>query len=157
MDQIFDLFGDPVPRNWNRRGRPGHVRTQENRNKVSMLLAFGWNNERIARALRISMPTLLKYYFVELDFRAEQRDRMDAWLAFSLAKQVDAGNVAAMKEFRKVVEKNDLMLYGQANPPPAKDPKLGKKEQAELAALNPDRGSALGDLIAQRQGAGRPN
>jgi len=48
----FDLFGDPVSEYRPKGGRPQHLATQENRNKVSMLVAFGWNNERIARALR---------------------------------------------------------------------------------------------------------
>lgn len=159
MAEILDLFGDPVRANMGGRGRPAHLRTQENRNKVSLLLAFGWNNERIARALRIDEKTLRKHYFLELAFRDEQRDRMDASLADRLWRQVESGNVTAMKEFRKLVEKNDLMLYGQTAPPPAKDRdhKLGKKEQANLAAQNPDRGSRMGDLIAQRQGGGRPN
>jgi len=159
MDEIFDLFGDPVRANFGGRGRPAHLRTQENRNKVSMLLALGWSNARIANALRISEPTLTKHYFQELAFRAEQRDRMDASLSMHLWKQVEGGNVAAMKEFRKLVEKNDLMLYGQAMPPASKDSdqKLGKKQQAQLAAQNPDRASTLGELIAHRQGEGLPN
>jgi hypothetical protein len=105
MDQIFDLFGDPVPENWGKRGRPAHIATLENRNKVAMLLAFGWNNERIVRALQITAPTLRKNYFRELKFRDEQRDRMDASLAMHLWKQVEGGNVAAMKEFRALVER----------------------------------------------------
>jgi hypothetical protein len=42
MVEIFDIFGDPMPANWGQRGRPQHVPTQQNRNKVSMLLALGW-------------------------------------------------------------------------------------------------------------------
>jgi hypothetical protein len=156
VDPIFDLFGDPVPKNWNGRGRPGHVRTQENRNKVSMLLAFGWNDDRIARALRISVPTLKRYYFLELNFRDEQRDRLDAALASNLWKQVEAGSVSAMKEFQKLLERNDLMLYGQAASKPqpgdkSAEQKLGKKEAADFAARNPDASTPLGELMMRRQ------
>ena len=68
-----------------------------------------------------------------------------------------AGNVAAGKEFRDLLKENDLMLYGQTvqpqKPPLApKEPKLGKKEQALLAAQQPDIGSTLGELMARRQG-----
>lgn len=160
MDQIFDMFGDLVSANYGRRGRPQHVATQENRNKVNMLLAFGWNNERIAKALSITPPTLRKNYFRELKFRDEARDRLDARLAVLLWSQVESGNVAAMKEFRKLVEHNDLMLYGQKIAPEqkAKEPKLGKKEQMLVAAREPDTGTTLGDLMARRQGGGsRPN
>lgn len=150
----------PVPENWGKRGRPAHIATLENRNKVAMLLAFGWNNERIARALQITAPTLRKNYFRELKFRDEQRDRMDASLAMHLWKQVEGGNVAAMKEFRALVERNDLTLYGQAARPQAahkpKEPKLGKKEQMLADAQHPDTASTLGELMAERAGE-RPN
>jgi len=159
MAQVFDLFGDPVPDNWGGRGRPQHIPTQDNRNKVSMLLAFGWANERIAAALAITLPTLRKHYFSQLKFRAEQRDRMDAALSLRLWQEAMAGNVAAMKEFRALVEKNDLMLYGQplVPTPKPKQPKLGKKEAAIAAAQTPDTGTTLGELMALRQGTNRPN
>jgi hypothetical protein len=156
MSGIFDLFGDPVPEGWGRRGRPQHIATQENRNKCSMLLALGWNNERIARALGITAPTLRKNYFRELKFRDEARDRLDARIAVLLWNQFETGSVAAGKEFRKLVERNDLMIYGQTAPPEAKAekaPKLGKKEQALADALEPDTGTTLGELMARRQGA----
>jgi hypothetical protein len=155
MTQTFDLFGDLVPEGWGKRGRPQHIATLENRNKVNMLLAFGWNNERIARALGITAPTLRKNYFRELKFREEARDRLDSSLAMKCWEQVQAGNVGAMREFARLLERNDLMTYGQRSRPQAaptkKEPKLGKKEAAELAAQQPDRSTTLGDLMAQRQ------
>lgn len=165
MEQILDLFGEPVPANWGMRGRPEHVASQQNRNRVSMLVALGWSNKRIAAALFVTLPTLRKHYFSELKFRAVARDRLDASLATKLWDLFLAGNVAAGKEFRKLVERNDLMLYGQNAPPeqsdkPTKEPKLGKKEQALADAQQPDRASTLGELMAQRQqprADGRPN
>ena len=143
MGQIFDLFGDPVPDNWGGRGRPQHIATHENCNKVNMLLAFGWNNERISKALGITPPTLRKNYFRELKFREEKRDKIDARLAMLLWEQCAAGNVAAMKEFRKLQERNDLMgaqedfnSYRKREPTADDAPKLGKKEQQALAAAN---------------------
>lgn len=154
MSEIFDLFGDPVPSNWGERGRPEHIATQQNRNKVSMLVAFGWSNKRIAAALFVTLPTLRKHYFSELKFRAVARDRLEAGLAMRLMEQVNLGNVGAIKEFNKLLERNDLMLYGQtARPQPpakAKAPKLGKKEAALQAAQHPDPGSTLGELMARR-------
>lgn len=155
MTEILDLFGDPLPANWGMRGRPEHVASQQNRNKVSMLVALGWSNERIAAALFVTIPTLRKHYFSELKFRAVARDRLDASLAMKLWDQVQSGNVGAMKEFQKFVERNDLMLYGQTARPvvekPAKEPKLGKKAEAERAAHQPDVGSPMGELMARRQ------
>jgi hypothetical protein len=150
-----DLFGDPVPENWGGRGRPQHIATQENRNKVLMLLALGWNNERIAQALGITAPTVRKSYKVELKFRDEQRDRLNAALAMKLWDGVQDGNVTAIREFQAFLEKNDLMNYGQTSKPEqVKEPKLGKKDAALVAARQPDIGTPLGMLMAQRQQGG---
>ncbi|TPM41554.1 hypothetical protein [Mesorhizobium sp. B2-3-4] len=153
MAEIFDLFGEPVPANWGERGRPQHIASQQNRNRVSMLVAMGWSNARIAAALFVTLPTLRKHYFSELKFRDVARDRLNATMATKLWELFMSGNVAAGKEFRDFVEKNDLMLYGQTERPAAKlkAVKLGKKEEAALAAHQPDRGNRLGDLMARRQ------
>jgi len=151
MTQTFDLFGDPVPENWGKRVRPPHVATQENRNKVSMLLAFGWSNDRIARAIHLDPKSLRKHYFPELRFRDEARDRLDASYAMMLWRQVEAGNVSAIREFRDLLEHNDLMAVGgQRREPDRKPPKLGKKEQAVVDAREPDTTTPLGRLMAQR-------
>lgn len=155
MSENLDLLGDPIPEGWGKRGRPAHLVTVDNRRKVVVLLAFGWNNERIAKALSITPPTLRKNYFRELRFRGEARDRVEAGLAMQLWDLAKDGNVAAAKEFRKVMERNDMMNYGQlpASPEkPAKPPKLGKKEEALRAAQEPDEGTPLGELMAHRQG-----
>ena len=134
----LDLFGDPIPDNWGGRGRPSHIPTLENRNRVVMLLALGWNNERIAAALDITPPTLRKSYKRELKFRDEQRDRLNAALAMRLWAGVQEGNVSAIREFQAFLEKNDLMTYGQTSRPEVvKEPKLGKKEAALVAARHP--------------------
>lgn len=155
MARVLDLFGDPVSANYGGRGRPCHVPTQQNRNRVSMLVGLGWSNERVAGAMLITLPTLRKHYFSELQQRAVARDRLDARLAMKLWEQVEAGNVGAMREFRKLQEDNDLMLFGQKRPQVEKtnEPaeKLGKKEAAVLAAQHPDPGTPLGELMMRRQ------
>jgi hypothetical protein len=157
MSKTLDLFGDRVPAHWGVRGRPQHIPTQENRNRVNALLACGWSNKRIAQTLRCDLKTLRKHYFPELKFREVARDRLMAMMIMKVLEQVKDGNIAAVKELRKMLEQNDLMLYGQ-NAPPEKEPKLGKKEAAALAAQNPDAGTPLGELMAQRQqGDRRPN
>lgn len=156
MSEVFDLFGDPVPANWGERGRPEHVATQQNRNRVSLLVALGWSNARIAAALFVTQPTLRKHYFSELKFRDVARDRLVAQLGVKLLDGVNAGNVSAIREFQKYLERNDLMLYGQTRQPQKqekaeKPEKLGKKAAALAAAHNPDAGTPLGDLMARRQ------
>ena len=159
MTEISDLYGEPLPANWGKRGRPEHVATQENRSKVSMLVALGWSNKRIAAALLVATPTLRKHYYSELKFRDVARDRLNAGVAMKLWDLVLAGNVSGIREFQKFVERNDPMPYGQAGQPgtrakgrAAKEPKLGKKEEAMAAAQQPDTGTPLGELMARRQG-----
>jgi hypothetical protein len=157
--EVFDLFGDPVPANFGGRGRPSHIPTQENRNRVNMLLAAGWSNERIAAALRVTMPTLRKHYFSELKYRDVARDRLDATLLMKAWDGVQKGNVSAIRMFGHLLEQNDLMNFGQTRKPradeaqakPEKAPKLGKKEAALAAAHQPDVGTPLGELMARRQ------
>jgi len=159
VTENFDLFGDPVPANRGGRGRPAHVPTQENRNRVNMLLAAGWSNERIAATLRITLPTLKKHYFSELKFREVARDRLDAAMLMAAYEGVGKGRLGP---FLKLLERNDLMNFGQtskpvaapaekAEPAPEKAPKLGKKEAALLAAHQPDAGTTLGELMMRRQ------
>lgn len=158
MAEIFDLFGDPVPANWGERGRPEHVATQQNRNRVSLLVALGWSNARIAAALYITQPTLRKHYFSELKFRDVARDRLVAHLGVKLLEGVNEGSIAAIREFQKYIERNDLMLYGQTRPlqkseKTVKPEKLGKKAAALAAAQQPDAGTPLGELMMRRQQA----
>lgn len=141
MTEVFDLFGDPVPQSRGR-GRPPYLPTQLARDKVTMLLAFGWSNERIANAMVISLPTLRRAFGRELKIRMIQRDRLDARVAEKLMDGVNAGNVGAIKEFRKLLERNDQMTAEQnfhnrykAEPKPAAvEEKLGKKAQRQRNA-----------------------
>lgn len=156
MGQNFDLFGDPIPDNWGRRGRPQHIPTAENINKISMGVALGWNNERIANALDITLPTLRKHYFSLIKrLRDTARDRLDLAYAMKLWAQVQEGNVGAMRLWKDFADRNDAMVghnafyagqRAQAEEQP-KAPKLGKKEEqalaAESAGENTDWGSDL--------------
>ncbi len=142
MDGIFDLFGDPVPANWGQRGRPEHVASQQNRNRVSMLVAMGWSNARIASAMLITLPTLRKHYFSELKFRAVARDRLNANLATKLWARFMDGNVAAGKEFRKILEVNDRMevehAMGSTIPDKPQQERVGKKQLEQRRAVDAD-------------------
>lgn len=148
MSEIFDLFGDPVPANWGQRGRPEHIPTQQNRNRVSMLVALGWSNPRIAAAMFVTLPTLRKHYFSELKYREVARDRLNANLATKLWSLFMDGNVGAAREFRKFMEVNDRMeLERSMGAPPADNrptERVGKKQlDARLAA------DADADLMAE--------
>jgi hypothetical protein len=153
MGQIFDLFGDPVPENRGKRGRPEHIPTLENRNKVNMLLALGWGNERIANALNITAPTLRKHYSSELRFRDCARDRLEAKTAMTFWGQFMGGNTGAGREFVRLVERND-MAFGRRSPAAALGPgqaakpeKLGKKELLNQEAQTAHEGTAWSALL----------
>lgn len=142
---IFDLFGNPVPFGRGKRGRPEHVATIENRNKVSILLAAGWSNERIASSLAITLPTLRKHYFSELKAREAMRDRLEARRLELAWRTAEAGNVGAMKEFGRLLEKNDRMEIerelsqsGKNNAPVETAPRVGKKAMDAQRALDAD-------------------
>lgn len=152
LEPRFDLFGDPVPANWGKRGRPQHVPTDVNRSKVSMFLALGWSNERIAAALFVTLPTLRKHYFSELKFRAVARDRLEGAIAMKLWAGVQDGNVGAIREFRRLLERNDLMIPTPRGSEAKAPAPVGKKEAARQAAAEPDPETPLGELMARRQG-----
>jgi len=148
MDANFDLLGDPIPENWGKRGRPPHIPTQENRNKIRVLLGMGWTDRRIAQALRITKATLRKHYFAELRARDEARPALEAAHVVMVYRAAAGGNVGAMKELGRLLEKMDL-----ARPAPparaqaAKPEKLGKKEQLARDALTAHERTSWGELL----------
>lgn len=96
------------------RGRPPHVPTEENVNKVKLLMALHWTAERIANALGISQPTLRRHYLSVLKVRALARDALEARRAELLWQQVEKGNVGAMKQFGQMVEAADRKAMARA-------------------------------------------
>lgn len=135
FDPAFDLLGDPIPPNWGKRGRPPHIATAENRNKIMLLLAQGWTDARIAGALGITVPTLKKHYFSLLKIRDTARDRVEAIGLLRLWKLGQEGNVAAMKEFFRRHDASGMAEYDDRVTRRAED--LGKKEQLRREAANP--------------------
>lgn len=119
------------------------------RRKVMTAKAGGMSEEAIALALGITRPTLAKHFMVELTTGAAQK-RMDALEAlFAAAKN---GNVAAIKAV--------LLLNDAAGAPPsqgegdtapaaapAPSPRLGKKEQAQVAAKTAAEGTVWDGLL----------
>lgn len=149
MNRNFDLLGDPIPENWGGRGRPQHIPTLENRSKVRLLLAFGWLEQRIAQALRITPPTLRKHYFSELRHRDEARPALEANRIAMVYKAAAGGNVGAMKELGRLIERDELVhpLPAMARDAEEKPEKLGKKEAANRAAHSAHQGTGWGDLL----------
>jgi hypothetical protein len=144
----FDLFGNPWIDAPTKRGRPAHEVTVRRRNRVSMLLALGWSTPRIAAAIGVTLPTLHKHYFYELRQQEVARDRLEVRrleLAWELA---ESGNVGALKEFGKLMDRNDRMeaersmASNAGDKPPAE--RVGKKAIDEQRAADADA-----DLMAE--------
>lgn len=120
------LWGDPVYRVLRLRGRPPFEWTQENSFKVSMLLAAGWSNTRIAGTVldprtgkSISVPTLKRYFRAELSQRDHARDQLVAKQLMVAADQAFGGNVGAMRLLDQLIAKNDQKLAASKMTQPA--------------------------------------
>lgn len=166
--KVVDLFGNErylVPRT---KGRPPFEWTEENSNKVSMLLAMGWSNERIAGCVLdprtgkpISVPTLKRHFRAELKVREMARDQLTARRLMQTFEQADNGNVGAQRLFDQMVAKNDLMGvearlkdrdHAAADEKP---PKVGKKQISAQAAEDAEDRLLL--ELKGEAGAARPN
>ena len=135
-----DLFGGPLQLPRERRGRPEHARTRETSNRVDLLFARGCTPKETATALGISVPTLRKHYFVEVERREAAALMMEGTQLARLNAAADAGNVAAEKELMKALERGRVRavsdkLASRADPQRPKAEKLGKKEAAKQAAV----------------------
>ncbi|MBY8826110.1 hypothetical protein [Sphingomonas colocasiae] len=157
-DWDFDLLGDPIPEGLGRRGRPPHIATDQNRSKVMLLLAQGWPNWRIARAMGITDKTLAKYYFRQLAVRDGALDKVKAGHLALLWEQAKAGNVSALKEIGKTIDRLDAAMFGAAGSDQADDSedeadqdvalrasRMGKKAMAAEAAKTAGQDSDWGD------------
>lgn len=143
---VVDLFGNVRFVEPRTRGRPPFEWTKENSHKVSMLLAMGWNNERIAGCIldprtgkSISVPTLKRHFRAELKVRDVARDQLTARRLMLAAKAAEEGNVGAMRLWDQLIQKNDqaladAILGDRPKPKPKPEEKAGKKELSAQAA-----------------------
>jgi len=140
-DRFFDLLGDEIPPEHTGRGRPPHVVTDEKRLKVMLLLALEKTEDQIAAAIGITAPTLRKHYFRLLKVRDDARLRLDGEIIATLAREAAGGNVGALKELNRLLDKHDhaklskAMTTRQGQAPAASQPvPMGKKEKAKADA-----------------------
>ncbi|NSY10823.1 AraC family transcriptional regulator [Agrobacterium vitis] len=143
-----------------KRGRPEHVASPENVNKIKMMLSLGWSNERISNVLGISQPTLRKNYLQVLKLeRSIARDQMVVAQVMKAMELISSGNVGAFKALDRLVERNDAMVAdrafrGEEPATPVQPERLGKKELAQRAAEDAESNDTWGGDLAFR---GRPN
>lgn len=141
-----DLFGQPWTEQRDPRGRKSHRRTPQVAEMVAVLKATGSTNDEIAARIGLSLPTLKKYYFRELD---EGGARARQVLIETMWRKALSGNVAAAKFVRDLFPKGDAAAFLEATqrnePGPSSPARVGKKEAAQLAAQTAGQDSEWGD------------
>lgn len=147
-EDVFDLFGQPVRSGYGMKGRPPYVPTDRDRNKIKLLLALGWSNTRVANGLGISLATLKRYFRAELKVKDAMRDQLDARRFEIVMEQANAGNVGALRELSRMLDRNDQMEVERqmaTSPRPLQQQeRLGKKVIDEQRAMDADA-----DLMAE--------
>ncbi|PLX36952.1 MAG: hypothetical protein C0605_07735 [Hyphomicrobiales bacterium] len=103
-----------------------------------LLLAQGWSNQRIAAAMNITVPTLRKHYFSILKTRDTAADMVNARHLVLLWNQCEAGNVAALKEFARIM--SNLMPETFKRKVETEKQQVGKKEQLRRDTEQPVSG-----------------
>ncbi|HEY3694076.1 hypothetical protein [Phenylobacterium sp.] len=136
-----DLLGDPWTPPRDPRGRKRHKRNPQVAEKVAVLRSTGSTVSDIASRLGISEPTLRQYYFRELQQGSVLARQV---LTEALWKRALEGSAAAAKLVLQEMEKGDFIAPVAAAAPTASDPKLGKKEQAAVAAQSAGLDTAWG-------------
>jgi hypothetical protein len=145
----YDVSG----RHWGRRSAKGQdfVPTEKERERVLLLVGLGWHRRQIAQALEIAPKTLLRHFGGELYAPRNKRAMLESALWQKLWEQVQAGNVSAIKEFRRLLKSDEAPDVSSQELVAAVEPKLGKKERAALDARQPDTSTEIGELMARRQ------
>lgn len=150
----IDLFGDPVLARGEGRGRPAHVWSRENSNRVLLAFVRGLSCKDAAILVGIDVKTLRKHYFRECEQRATAKLRMEMRQLERLNAQAEQGNVGAEKELAKRIEVLRMRDASakEFGKPSGRKPKveqpLGKKQQRLLDAHMAGAGDEdWGDLL----------
>jgi hypothetical protein len=109
------------------------------RRSVERMVAVGESHAVIASALDISQVELRRHFAVELATGRARRRREIIDLMFRAARK---GNTAAQRRLEEMTA-----ITPAAPEPKAKEPVLGKKEQAELDALTADEGTSWASIL----------
>ncbi len=135
----IDLFGYPDRPGRGQKGRPSFRPSPRDRNRVRLLLAMGWGNPRIADALEVSLPTLHKYFKTEIAERDKMRDRLDARRLELAMEEANLGNISALRELGRLIERNDRMEAERTmGEQPKKPVPVGKKDLDRQLAKDAD-------------------
>lgn len=129
--------------------RPRYKPAPADRDTTKRLKAAGWSNERIAARLGISRNTLEQTLAVELEFGADEKQaELMAWAEKAAKKGSHSAIKWLAEKYATAAAAQSLVERGQPDEPPAKVPKLGKREQRQVDAAK------VGGLYAPPAGPG---
>lgn len=127
-------------------GRPPYSPKLGECEKVELLRACGWSDKEIAIVIGVSVPTLKKTFFKELNEGPLKQKAENLKQILAAAKK---GNVSAQKYLNETITAsiaNEEFLKSQkidkADEP--KPLRLGKKAQADAEALDAGKGTNWG-------------
>jgi DNA-binding CsgD family transcriptional regulator len=139
------------------RGRPPFKPTKAQRERVKTCKAAGMTNDELALGLGIDRNTLEKHFAYELGQGATNRRQEAMDKLWQLGK---GGNVSALKAYISKLEedkyqippaplarKTDKQAAAEASGTDEKIEKLGKKEQAQVDAVNAGQNTEWADLL----------
>lgn len=139
-----DLLGDPWKPPRDPAGRKSHKPTDAQKRSVEALAGVGTTHEEIAKILGIDATTLRKRYRAELDSGAAKANAKVAMNLF--AKATGDGREAVTAAMFWLRCRAGWSEYTPA-PRPEREPMLGKKDAAQLAAETADRGTGWSGLV----------
>jgi hypothetical protein len=145
-DGDFDLFGLPMRKRREGRGRPEHEWTKENSNKINLLMAVGHEIKDIAAAIGVSVPTLRKHYFSELEGLRVAALRLTMHQLFRLNREAEGGNVAAEKALLAFTDRERTKIASAKVASRSKQPEAPKGKKAERA----EKAKSVGGIFAPR-------
>jgi hypothetical protein len=130
--------------------------TTRDKDRVQLMRANGWIEERIAQVLRISIPTLRKHFAIDLLYGADIKIAQVMEHLFEASKKHNAGASRYLLEKLLTMKTTQPALASLKNETlrTVKTPKvekLGKKELALQLAMNPPKDTKLGELMAARR------
>lgn len=132
--------------------RPRFKPTAKQRERVKLCKADGWSNERIARQLGISRPTLEQYFAEEIEFGADTK-RLELIEAMDAAAK--KGNASAGKwlheRFDAARAAAQVDQRGETAEPQRKAGRMNKRDELQEAAAK------VGGIYAVRPGPAKPH
>ncbi|MHB2265025.1 hypothetical protein [Aliihoeflea sp. PC F10.4] len=144
-DLGFDMFGNPLTPIRDRRGRPLFKKDKENQDFVSVRIAAGWSQKRIAENMGIDEKTLRKHFSRELEAGAVL---VEGVILDVLLRRTREGHAPSVRQLREVaVEGRRRMAEREVGKPEAQakpTERLGKKAMDAQRALDADA-----DLMAE--------